>query len=393
MAIGLYVHWPFCESKCPYCDFNSHVASGVEQNDWVAAYCNEIGRVSARHPELMLSTIFFGGGTPSLMEPQTVEAVVDAATRAWRCANDLEITLEANPGSVEQGRFRAYRSAGVNRISIGVQSLNDRDLRFLGRKHTASDAVRAIETAQALFDRVSFDLIYGRQNQTVSAWERELGQALSMGTSHLSLYQLTIEEGTVFAERARAGHLRGLPDDDLSAEFFMTTRAICEAYGLPAYEISNHARPSEASRHNMIYWTGGHYAGIGPGAHGRVPMEGRRIATEAIRSPQGWLSAVMERGNGEIEAVVLSDEDVLFETLLMGLRITDGIALERLSECQIDLDHWPSLKQMQETGHLVLQDGRLRATSAGQILLNTVITRLLDDVPRRSDRNIASDRG
>ncbi|MEM9551751.1 MAG: radical SAM family heme chaperone HemW, partial [Pseudomonadota bacterium] len=271
-GFGLYIHWPFCEAKCPYCDFNSHVVRDIDQSRWAEAYRQEIERAAAETQGRVLSTVFFGGGTPSLMHPDTVASVLDAVRRAWPMVNDPEITLEANPGSVEAHRFAGYRDAGVNRISMGVQALNDRALKRLGRIHSAADARAAFDIARRCFDRVSFDLIYARQDQTLSDWRRELDEALSMAVDHLSLYQLTIEDGTAFADRYRAGGLRGLPADDLSADMYAVTQEVCAEHGLSGYEVSNHARAEAESRHNLIYWRYGDYVGIGPGAHGRVTL-------------------------------------------------------------------------------------------------------------------------
>lgn len=381
MAFGLYLHWPYCESKCPYCDFNSHVASAIDPERWVAAYRSEIRRIGGLCPDEVLSTIFIGGGTPSLMDPRVVEAVISEATTVWRSANDLEITMEANPGSVEMGRFTSYAQAGVNRVSLGIQSLDDRHLRLLGRMHGRSDALRAIDVAQSVFQRVNIDLIYARQHQTLDDWSAELSEAIALGTGHLSLYQLTIEDGTVFSRRHSAGQLRGLPEEDLAAEMFERTQEICTAAGLPAYEVSNHARPGEECRHNLIYWTAGSYAGIGPGAHGRLTLGTGRLATEAIRDPSAWLKAVETAGSGELPATDLSKEDRLTETLLMGLRLDQGVDSYPLSAAGVDLARWNSLNEMIAEGYLVKDGATLRTTSAGRLLLNSVLARLLSDIP------------
>ena len=288
-GFGLYVHWPFCQAKCPYCDFNSHVVSRIDQKDWVTAYKAELARVAELAPDRVLNSIFFGGGTPSLMHPDTVAAVIESAQDIWTFANDIEITLEANPGSVEAGRFAGYRDGGVNRISMGFQALNDDDLRRLGRIHSVAEGKAAFDIARNCFDRVSFDLIYARQGQTLDGWKAELREALSMAIDHLSLYQLTIEEGTAFGDRYARGKLRDLPTDDTAADMYLATQDICAEFGMPGYEISNHARPGAESRHNQIYWRYGDYIGIGPGAHGRITANGTRYATEAIRAPGAWL--------------------------------------------------------------------------------------------------------
>lgn len=381
MAFGLYVHWPFCESKCPYCDFNSHVVDHIDQGAWAQALQHEILRAVRAAPEEVLQTIFFGGGTPSLMDPATVEAVIRTATQGWRCANDLEITMEANPGSVEADRFTAYRAAGVNRVSLGIQALDDQHLRFLGRKHSVADAERAIEIAQRTFDRVNLDLIYARQHQSLPDWEQELRRLISFGTGHLSLYQLTIEDGTVFARRAAAGKLPGLPHEDIAVDMFELTQSICDDAGLPAYEVSNHARPGEECRHNLIYWTGGAYAGVGPGAHGRLGHALHRHATEAHRQPGAWLNAVRQNANGELPILELTADEIRDEALLMGLRLADGIPRHRLTELGFDLARWPDLIDLITEGYLRWQGDRLQTTMAGRMLLNQVIARLSRAIP------------
>ncbi|NOC84676.1 radical SAM family heme chaperone HemW [Ruegeria sp. HKCCD6428] len=376
-GFGLYVHWPFCEAKCPYCDFNSHVSRNIDQNQWLNAYLSELHRSAAETPDRVLNTIFFGGGTPSLMAPETVAAVIDTARALWRPANDMEITLEANPGSVEAGRFAAYRDAGVNRVSMGIQAMNDEDLRRLGRIHTAAEARAAFDIARNCFNRVSFDLIYARQHQTLDAWQEELTQALSMAIDHLSLYQLTIEDGTAFGDRYAVGKLRGLPEDDSAADMYLATQEICEAHGLPAYEVSNHARPGAESQHNLIYWRYGDYVGIGPGAHGRITLNGQKYATETYLNPQRWLDAA-NQGNGEKNRSALPLEDQANEYLMMGMRITEGL----------DMDRWQSLSgrslPSETIDHLTdinmvrRSNGRLIATSDGRAVLNAVIRELLD---------------
>ncbi|MGB1034894.1 MAG: radical SAM family heme chaperone HemW, partial [Primorskyibacter sp.] len=322
-GFGLYIHWPFCEAKCPYCDFNSHVVRHIDQTAWAAAYLAELDRVAAETPDRVLKSVFFGGGTPSLMDPRIVAQIIDRITERWTCANDIEITLEANPSSVEAERFAAFSDAGINRVSIGVQALNDADLRRLGRIHSASEALSAIDIARSRFARVSFDLIYARQNQTLAEWSAELRQALSMGPDHLSLYQLTIEAGTAFGDRYDAGRLRGLPTEDLAADMYEATQALCATAGLPAYEVSNHARADAQSRHNLIYWRYGDYLGIGPGAHGRVTLDGQKYATETALAPGRWLQDVSQ-GGGEAQRTAITPKDQAGEYLMMGLRITEG---------------------------------------------------------------------
>ncbi|WP_171234636.1 radical SAM family heme chaperone HemW [Ruegeria sp. HKCCA6837] len=375
-GFGLYVHWPFCEAKCPYCDFNSHVSKNIDQERWLVAYLSELRRSASETPGRVLNTIFFGGGTPSLMDPETVSSVIDEARALWHPSNNMEITLEANPGSVEAGRFAAYRDAGVNRISMGVQALHDEDLRRLGRIHTVAEAQTAFDIARTCFDRVSFDLIYARQHQTPEAWRAELSEALSMAVDHLSLYQLTIEDGTAFGDRYAVGKLRGLPEDDSAADMYLITQDICEAHGLPAYEVSNHARTGAESQHNLIYWRYGDYIGIGPGAHGRLTLNEEKYATETYLNPQRWLDAA-ERGGGEKGRTTLSLEDQASEYLMMGMRISEGLDIDRwerlagrkLSEDTVD--HLIGIKMIEH------ENGRLRATSDGRAVLNAVIRELL----------------
>ncbi len=375
-GFALYIHWPFCQSKCPYCDFNSHVASSIDQDRWRRAYLSEIDRIANLTSGRVLRSVFFGGGTPSLMDPDLVGAVLERVRGKWATTNSFEVTLEANPTSVEAGRFAGYRDAGVNRISMGIQALNDTDLKALGRLHTVSEAMAAFDIARTHFDRVSFDLIYARQNQTLAAWDQELRQALSLAVDHLSLYQLTIEEGTAFGARAAAGGLRGLPDEDLSADLYDATQDICGEHGFPAYEVSNHAKFGSESIHNRVYWEYGDYAGIGPGAHGRLTLDGVRYATDTPRMPAAWLERVETIGKGEFSAEALSAEDQLSEFLLMGLRLSEGVDLNRLDQLRPDgfsLDY----RGLIESGHLETSHGRLRTTPLGRPVLNAVLRDLL----------------
>ena len=289
-GFGVYVHWPFCETKCPYCDFNSHVRGrGVDQARYAAALAREIATTAERIDDRNAQTVFFGGGTPSLMEPRVVGAILDAIHRTWPTTNDMEVTLEANPTSVEAARFADFRVAGVNRVSMGIQALNDADLHALGRLHTAAEGLAAFDIARRTFDRVSFDLMCGRQNQSLAEWEAELTRALALDLDHLSLYQLTVEPGTAFGDRYDAGKLPGLPSDDLSADLYALTQEMCADAGLRRYEVSNHARDGAESRHNLIYWRYGDYVGLGPGAHGRLTLDGMRVSTEQARMPKAWL--------------------------------------------------------------------------------------------------------
>lgn len=366
-TIALYVHWPFCQAKCPYCDFNSHVSREVDHGAWSQALASEVRRAAGETPGRVLASVFFGGGTPSLMAPATVEAVLGAA-RAWPWANDVEITLEANPTSVEAGRFRLYRDAGVNRVSLGVQSLRDADLRALGRLHTAAEALRALEVARATFARASLDLIYARQHQTAPAWEAELSEALALGLGHLSLYQLTVEDGTAFGDRHRLGRLRGLPDEDLGADLWEVTQGLTAAAGLPAYETSNHARPGEESRHNLAYWRGADWHGIGPGAHGRLTLGGRRLATETHRAPAAWLLAA-QAGRGESARTPLSEAEAEEERLLMGLRLREGTPLPPALR--------PRAQALAADGLVTVGEGRVALTDRGRPVLDAVLRALL----------------
>jgi putative oxygen-independent coproporphyrinogen III oxidase len=371
-GFGLYLHWPFCQSKCPYCDFNSHVASSIDQKAWQRAYLREIDRIGAETRGRVLRSVFLGGGTPSLMSPDLVAAILDRVHRTWPQENDIEITMEANPGSVEAGRFRGFREAGVNRVSIGVQSLRNGDLRKLGRKHDATEARNAVALAMSLFPRVSFDLIYARQDQVPDEWRKELAEALSFGTDHLSLYQLTIETGTVFAARHALGQLKGLPDEDRAVALYDITQEMCAKAGLSAYEVSNHARPGAESRHNLIYWNAGDYAGIGPGAHGRLTLNGDRWATEAPRDPGEWLRSVSS-GFGEHARSALSGREQALEYLMMGLRLSDGVSVRRLAAMWPHADVAAALTDLVGWGHVELCDDRLRATPSGRLILNAII--------------------
>lgn len=378
-GFGLYLHWPFCQSKCPYCDFNSHVAAHIDQDRWQRAYLSEIDRLGAETPGRVLTSVFFGGGTPSLMEPGLVAAILERVRATWPMANDCEVTLEANPGSVEAGRFRGYHDAGVNRVSLGLQALNDIDLRRLGRLHSAAEGRAALETARAVFDRVSFDLIYARQDQSLADWRAELGVALNLATDHLSIYQLTIEDGTAFGDRLKRGGLRGLPNEDLSADFYELTQDLCEAVGLPAYEVSNHAKPGAESRHNLIYWRAGDYIGIGPGAHGRVTLAGQRWATETPKAPGAWLQKVEARGNGEStrEAITIADQGL--EYLMMSLRLTEGAMTSRYLEICGHAIKDNIINELLDIGVIAVTDETIRATRKGRMVLNAVIAALARD--------------
>jgi oxygen-independent coproporphyrinogen-3 oxidase len=381
-GFGVYVHWPFCLAKCPYCDFNSHVGRTVDPERWRRALVAEVDTAAGEVPGRRVDSIFFGGGTPSLMAPDLVAAVIGAVAARWTLADDIEITLEANPTSVEAGRFRGFRDAGVNRISMGLQALDDEDLRRLGRTHTVAEAVAAFEIARAIFPRVSFDLIYARQHQTLAGWRTELRRALGLAVDHLSLYQLTIEEGTRFGDLAKRGRLRGLPDPELAGSMYLETQEICEAAGLSAYEVSNHARPGAESRHNLVYWRYGDYAGIGPGAHGRLTRDGQRWATESERSPEGWLRRVEEAGGGVIRREAVSSGEQALEMLLMGLRLGEGVSLSRcegLGGAPLDEG---TIRELEGLGMVSVRGGRIAATDRGRAVLNAVIERLTENWPK-----------
>jgi len=373
-GFGVYVHWPFCLSKCPYCDFNSHVrGAAIDEERYLQAFRAEIAHRATLAPGRTVASVFFGGGTPSLMRPQTVQGVIDAIAAKWRLDSNAEITLEANPTSVEAGRFRGYRAAGVNRLSIGVQALSDPALKALGRRHTVDEALGAVALAASLFPRFTFDLIYGRPGQSEAEWRAELMRALDLVGDHVSLYQLTIEPDTIFERLRDAGKL-DLPDEDLSLAMFQATRELTEARGLPAYEVSNHARPGGESRHNLIYWRYGEYAGVGPGAHGRLATAKGRLAQETERHPEMWLTQVETDGHGLVENSALSREEQGDEFLLMGLRLREGVdprRFERLSGREIDRDR---LKSLVEDGFIELDArGRIRVTPMGAPLLDTVV--------------------
>jgi oxygen-independent coproporphyrinogen-3 oxidase len=373
-GFGLYLHWPFCAAKCPYCDFNSHVSRSIDQSAWQSAYLSEIDRYAELTPGRVLDSIYFGGGTPSLMDPTLVGAILERISNHWTLGNNVEVTLEANPTSIEAANFAGYRAGGINRVSIGVQALNDADLKKLGRMHSVSEAKQALFLAKSTFDRVNFDLIYSRQDQSLDDWRAELTQALDMGPDHLSLYQLTIEEGTAFGDRFATGGLKGLPGDDLAVDQYFLTQELCEAAGLPAYEVSNHARPGEESRHNMIYWQAGDWIGIGPGAHGRLTLGGRRIGTETPLSPARWLE---NPGESAREEIPLDEQAV--EYLLMGLRLREGIDLDRL-KTRFGLELEPQkLKNLLELSLIELDGPSLRTSREGRPVLNAILRELLPD--------------
>ncbi|WP_127091039.1 radical SAM family heme chaperone HemW [Aquabacter cavernae] len=375
-GFGVYVHWPFCLAKCPYCDFNSHVRhEAPDQARFVAAFRREIAHMRDLHGPAEAQTVFFGGGTPSLMEPATVAAILEAINTAWPIAADAEITLEANPTSVEAERFRGYRTAGVNRLSLGVQALEERDLKSLGRTHSVAEALAAVSIARATFGRVSFDLIYARPRQTPESWARELARALDEGCDHYSLYQLTIEPGTAYERLYSAGKLI-IPDDDHARALWDVTQEVMGAAGLPAYEISNHARPGAEARHNLVYWRYGTYAGVGPGAHGRLTAGAERRATFTERQPERWLQAVEAEGHGMVSQEMLDTFTQGDELLLMGLRLAEGIDLPRHARLAGRPIDPARIAALADEGLVERSGDRLRVLPEGFPVLNAVIAEL-----------------
>jgi putative oxygen-independent coproporphyrinogen III oxidase len=376
-AFGVYVHWPFCLSKCPYCDFNSHVRhTAIEQDRYARAFAQEIATTAERIGPREVTSIFLGGGTPSLMQPATVGAILDAIGQHWHVAGDVEVTLEANPTSVEATRFAGYRAAGVNRVSLGVQALDDASLKMLGRLHTAQEAMDAVKIARTAFDRYSFDLIYARPDQTPQMWSDELTRAIGEAAEHLSLYQLTIEEGTPFFGLHAAGKLK-TPGEGLARTLYDVTQEICAKHGLPAYEISNHARPGAECRHNLVYWRGQEYAGVGPGAHGRLDIGNRRHATATDKSPEAWLMRVEANGHGVMTDDDLNSEERADEFLLMGLRLAEGIDPKRYAAISGRTLDPNRIALLREEGAIAVDaDGRLRVTQEGFPVLDAVVADL-----------------
>lgn len=380
MSLGIYIHWPFCKSKCPYCDFNSHVAERIDHRRWRDAYLKSLAYWFEKTKDRTVETVFFGGGTPSLMEPQIVADILSFVKDHWQVAPDLEVTLEANPTSFEIPKFEAFRTGGVNRVSIGVQSLRDADLKFLGREHNPEQAKEAIRAASQIFDRYSFDLICARPNQSIDDWRTELNEALEMAGGHLSLYQLTIEQGTPFYTRYVRGEFQ-VPEQDTAADFYDVTQEIMAAAGLPAYEVSNHARTGEESRHNLIYWRYGDYIGIGPGAHGRVTLDGEKFATRDHRASDIWLSRVEEMGAGSDPFERVDPYAQFQECLMMGLRLREGVPFARLVQVLggyvfevIDRDRFDVLVR---EGMIEDNKETLRTTKQGFKCLNAVLGYLL----------------
>ncbi len=378
VGFGVYVHWPFCAAKCPYCDFNSHVrAAPIDEERYLGAYRQELAYLGQQLGRRQVSSIFLGGGTPSLLAPKTVGGLLDAVSRTWEVAGDCEVTLEANPNSVEAARFADYRAAGVNRVSIGVQALDDLALRQLGRLHSAAEAKAAVAIAERIFDNFNFDLIYARPNQTLGDWRRELDEGLAMAGKHLSLYQLTIESGTAYAALFAAGKLI-LPEATCAEDMFELAQELTTSAGLPAYEISNHARPGDECQHNLLYWRYGEYAGVGPGAHGRVMIDGERFATVARAEPEAWLQEVNETGHGLISFDVLRADEMADEVLLMGLRLAKGLDLQRLRAIGGVAPGASVRQSLVDAGLLVGGDGseHLMATRQGRFVLNRLIAEL-----------------
>lgn len=383
--LSIYIHWPFCKAKCPYCDFNSHVREGVDHARWRAALLRELEYYAKKLPDREVKSVFFGGGTPSLMQARTVAELVQATGRNWQVAKDVEITLEANPTSVEAGHFKEFRDAGVNRVSIGIQSLLPEALTFLGRQHSVSEAMAALALARETFGRFNFDLIYARPGQSLEAWEAELREALSLAGGHLSLYQLTIEENTAFYTSHRKGAFV-MPQEELAADMYQRTQEIMQERGLPAYEISNHASVGQESRHNLAYWRADDVIGIGPGAHGRYNIKdentSRRFATETIKSPERWLERVEQSGTGLIAEVELSLRERMEEAVMMGLRLRDGIDYaDWQSRTGLDLRRalsQPKLKALSEQGFIDADEKHIKTTGAGRLLLNLITAQLLE---------------
>ncbi|TNE37850.1 MAG: coproporphyrinogen III oxidase [Alphaproteobacteria bacterium] len=375
-GFGIYVHWPFCLAKCPYCDFNSHVVRDIDQRAWAEALCKELRTLSDRQDTREVTSIFFGGGTPSLMAGETVATVLDEISSLWSIASDVEITLEANPTSVEAERFKAYRAAGVNRLSLGVQSLVPEDLKNLGRLHTVDEALGAVQLAREIFPRLSFDLIYARPGQSEAAWEAELEKALSFAADHLSLYQLTIEPGTPFQMLFDKGALT-LPEEEVARRLYEMTEHLCNEAGLAAYEVSNYAKPGAEGRHNLTYWRYGDYMGVGPGAHGRLSQGGKRFATETELLPAKWMEAVNRQGQGLVEECEIPPEIQAQEYLLMGLRLREGISKDRAGALAGTPLNWGALQDLETEGLIEQDENTLAATTEGRLVLNTLISEVV----------------
>ncbi|HPD83151.1 MAG TPA: radical SAM family heme chaperone HemW [Alphaproteobacteria bacterium] len=377
---GVYIHWPFCKAKCPYCDFNSHVSQAIDHERWAEAYVQEIDYIGEMIKGRKVTSIFFGGGTPSLMKPETVEKILTAIRKNWHLKNDVEITLEANPTSIEAEKFESFKAAGINRVSVGVQSLRDKDLKFLGREHSAEEAIKALKIANDVFDRVSFDLIYARPQQTIKDWEVELTEAVALAKGHLSLYQLTIEQGTPFYAMSARGDFK-IPEADQAGEFYEITQQILEAAGLPAYEVSNHAKAGQESLHNLTYWKYGDYAGIGPGAHGRLTIEGQKLATRTHRAPEIYMNKIAGQGHAYHPFEEVNKEESLIEMMMMGLRLREGVEFRQIE--RLTHQDWRMVLPQDKIQHLVdegllkITKTHVQPTQGGLQRLNAVLSYLL----------------
>ncbi len=376
-GFGIYIHWPFCSAKCPYCDFNSHVRAETDQVLWCDALLSDLRQQARTVDPRPVSSIFFGGGTPSLMDPSTVSALIDEICKVWGTTPDVEISLEANPTSVEAWKFQAFKAAGINRVSLGIQALNDADLKALGRMHTVKEATSAFDVARNCFDRVSFDLIYARQHQSLKDWELELKQATNMAVDHMSLYQLTVEDGTRFGELYKRKMLRGLPTENLGADMYDLTNDVCTTEGYPAYEVSNHCRSGSECRHNLIYWRYEPYLGIGPGAHGRPLSNGDRKQTVAYSNPERWIQQVRTNGHGLRVDELVSAHDAGLEYALMSLRLSEGLDRERYQQMSASTLDSSRLDDLIEGGFLCQNGGFIAATAKGKKVLNRVLQELL----------------
>jgi putative oxygen-independent coproporphyrinogen III oxidase len=376
-SLSIYIHWPFCQSKCPYCDFNSHVRTSIDHKEWTNAYIDCLTYWVQKIPKHQVCSIFFGGGTPSLMSEETVDKILNTISKLWKCNSNLEISLEANPTSVEAKKFKSFQESGVNRLSMGIQALNDIDLKRLGRLHTTKEAKEAFSTASNYFNRVSFDLMYGRQHQTLEDWEMELSSAISMSVGHLSLYQLTIEENTRFGDLFAKGKLRGLPKDEISVEFYNLTQNICELNNLPAYEISNHAKIGHECQHNLSYWNGLPFLGIGPGAHGRVDINAKRYQTEAPSNPERWLQNVKEEKMDLFNFESISNTEQAEEYIMMGIRLRDGIDLSQYSKLSRNKIKQPILNELVDSDLITIKEQKLKTTKTGKIVTDYIIRKLL----------------
>jgi oxygen-independent coproporphyrinogen-3 oxidase len=377
---GIYIHWPFCKSKCPYCDFNSHVSNAIDHDQWAPAYLKEIDYIADMTKGREVTSIFFGGGTPSLMMPSTIEAILNHIHKVWNVAPNIEITLEANPTSIEAQKFKDFKTVGINRVSVGVQSLRDNDLKFLGREHSSAEAITALQLANNIFERVSYDLIYARPQQSIRDWSAELSEALKYANGHLSLYQLTIEKGTPFYVQEGRGDFR-IPEADQAGEFYEVTQQIMNGAGLPAYEISNHAAAGQESAHNLTYWRYGDYAGIGPGAHGRLTLEDNKYATRTHRAPDIWLKKAIKEGHGYHPFEEINNSERFIEMMMMGLRLCDGVSIENI-EAEIGQD-WRMVVAQDKLQHLIdeslllLTKTHIKPTIDGMQRLNGVLSYLL----------------